>query len=265
MSRSDVRSLFRLAGFIVALAGTYWLFVRVPYGHAIDDASYTAAAHFGGLVDAGNLYRLAAPVLIVLVAAAFGVVALVERRWVDAVKAAVIVVGSLLLSEALKLSVPGPTIGGARLADNTFPSGHVAVAVSGVIALGVLLPWRSWRWPVMGSAVIATVLVAWTSTLSFAHRPSDVIGGALVSGVVGSAVLWRRAAIVDRSRALSVVLSCAAVVSAVLAILGVVAHSRLDAANPGVSLWPWMFVSAVAVVAAIAVAPGEAPRMRARG
>ena len=266
MAGSDVRSLLRLTAFVVALGGTYWLFIRVPYGRAIDGASYSEAAHFGALVEAGNQYRLVVPVLILLVAAAFGIVALVERRWTDAVRAAVIVVGSVLVAEALKLTLPGPTIGTSGQADNTFPSGHVAVAVSGVIAMGVLLPWRAWRWPVVGLATVATVVVAWTSTLSFAHRPSDVIGGALVAGIVASAVLWRGVAIVDTSRILAVVVGCAAVGSAALVVLGVVAGGRLDAADPDVSLSAWMLVSAVGVIAAVAVAPGSAPAHgRARG
>ncbi|GAB3392837.1 hypothetical protein GCM10027568_20880 [Humibacter soli] len=259
MSRSDVRSLLRLAAFIVALGGTYWVFIRVPYGRAIDGASYSAAAHFGGLVDAGNLFRLVVPVLIVLVAIAFGIVALVARRWADALRASAIVVGSFLLAEALKLTLPGPTMGAAGQAGNTFPSGHVAVAVSGVIALAVLLPWRPWRWPVVALATVATVGVAWTSTLSFAHRPSDVIGGALVAGIMASAVLWRGVAIVDRSRILAVVVSCAVMGSAALVVLGVVAAGRLNAADPDVSLWAWMLVSAVAVIAAVVVAPGSGP------
>ncbi len=80
---------------------------------------------------------------------------------------------------------PRPDMVGAvsGLTERSYPSGHFAVAAAVAMALLIVVP-RNWlRW-------FAPVLLIWTSAIGAAvltlrwHRPSDVLGGALLVAAV---------------------------------------------------------------------------------
>jgi membrane-associated phospholipid phosphatase len=69
---------------------------------------------------------------------------------------------------------------GYRRDDQSFPSGHTAIAMGVMVGLVLVVPHR-WRWPVVAVTApwaigmgVATVTVGW-------HRPSDTIGSDLIA------------------------------------------------------------------------------------
>jgi hypothetical protein len=187
-----MRSLLRALGFVIAFALTYVLLIRFAAGQRFDAESFGAVQGLHDVVgSAAKAYRVVVPILLALAAVVCGVIALVQRRVADTVRAALIVVLSFGIGEGLKLVLPRPDLGGYGYADNTFPSGHVAFAFSAALAAAIIAPPRARR-VVTVVVMLASVGVAWASVVSYAHRPSDVLGGALVVGLVGTVLLWGR-------------------------------------------------------------------------
>lgn len=59
----------------------------------------------------------------------------------------------------------------------SFPSGH-AMGTATLAWVLVLLSWRTrWRWPVLGAAIIGTVLVGTSRVYLGVHYPSDILAG----------------------------------------------------------------------------------------
>ena len=102
-----------------------------------------------------------------------------QRRWRDL---AIVVVATPVAVYATNLfkSVAGrPHLVISRDVDPSYPSGHFAVAAAVTLALVLVVPRRWLRWCV-------PVLLAWTAMIGAGvlsmgwHRPSDVIGSALL-------------------------------------------------------------------------------------
>jgi membrane-associated phospholipid phosphatase len=123
--------------------------------------------------------------LVVLVAG------VVRHRLPAALAGLGVVVASVATTEAAQRLVLRPVLldSGTRREDQSFPSGHAAVALSTMCALLLVTPPR-WRAPValVASAwalaiTVATVVANW-------HRPSDTVGsGLIVVGYTAAAVV----------------------------------------------------------------------------
>ncbi|PFG20654.1 PAP2 superfamily protein [Serinibacter salmoneus] len=108
-------------------------------------------------------------------AAACAAVALVRRRWGDAIRVAVIVGGANLTTQVLKDVIERPALLEEWKGMASYPSGHTTVAAS-LAAVALLVAPRVARPAValvgagyMIATGVATVSLAW-------HRPSDVVG-----------------------------------------------------------------------------------------
>lgn len=172
------RSIGRIAAFCVPFALVYVLMIRVGLGQQIDSGSFGAVSMLNALfTGSANLFRVAAPMLLTVVGVVLGIWALVRRRFGDALRAVAIVVCSVGLSQVLKdLVLQRPRLGANGYDQNTFPSGHVALALSAAVAIAIVLPASRWRWLALLPVVLAVSMVSWASVVSYAHRPSDVIG-----------------------------------------------------------------------------------------
>lgn len=136
----------------------------------------------------GDRVRIAVALAVLLL------LALVLRRLRAGVVGVAAAVGSGLAAEGLKELLARPDVDVAGVGGpNSFPSGNVAVAAGLVVALLFVLPAGVRLWFALpGAALIAaigtaTVMAGW-------HRPSDVIGGVLLAGIlqlIGAAVLRR--------------------------------------------------------------------------
>lgn len=162
------------------LAAVYVLAIWTPAGQRFEDAVLDAAAGAGGAPVGGSLDWISAASVLALLALLLAA-GLVRRRPLLGALAAGVVAASVLIAEAVQRSVLRPILldSGFRREDQSFPSGHTAVAMSAMCALVLVAPYR-WRGPVLllGWAAATTVQVG-TVTASW-HRPSDTIGSDLI-------------------------------------------------------------------------------------
>jgi membrane-associated phospholipid phosphatase len=129
--------------------------------------------------------------LLGFLAAACGV-ALLRGLPRDAVAAVLVVAGANVTTQLLKIALAHPRaqtlLGGVRVGDVAFPSGHTTAAFSIAIAFAFVVPARLLPLTlVLGAAFglavgCSVVVIAW-------HYPSDVLGGILVASGWGFAVL----------------------------------------------------------------------------
>ncbi|MBI2705802.1 MAG: phosphatase PAP2 family protein [Actinobacteria bacterium] len=159
----------------------------VPAERRVLDAAYRIGEPVEGLLwwpmQAGSVL---APLAVAIVAA------LVWRQWRPALGALVAGLGAWWLAKALKVLV-GRGRPAAELADfvprasapvqgGGYPSGHAAVAfaLAAVVAPYLTRPWRA------GVYALASV-VAFARVAIGAHFPLDVVGGAALGTLVGTA------------------------------------------------------------------------------
>ena len=123
-------------------------------------------------------------------------VALVRRRFGQAIAAAVVIAGANVTTQALKplLGRLDPLGGDAeRFSEGIFPSGHATVAMSLALALVIVVPATARPVAAVVAAVYAGAVGVGLLLLGW-HFPSDVAGGFLVAGVwAAAAIAWLRA------------------------------------------------------------------------
>lgn len=186
---------------VALLAAVYLLAVWTVAGQRFEDAVLRAASRTAGTVDAQRavdtlaLIRtssvVAASVLVLLVA-------LLRRKLVLGVAGVAVVAASIAAAETMQRVVLRPVLldTGYRREDQSFPSGHAAVAISLMCALVLVTPYR-----LRGPAVLVSSL--WAASVEVAavqaswHRPSDTIGSDLLVVVfvcvaVGLLARWGR-------------------------------------------------------------------------
>jgi membrane-associated phospholipid phosphatase len=163
---------------ILAIVG---LFTR--QGQAFDqlvlDVAMRGQASVEWLTEA--LTQSVTIITVAVTAALAMLVAAIRGRFALAVRAGVMVVGANLMTQVLKsFLISRPYMGIGFDLPNSFPSGHTTVLMSLALALVVVTP-RQARTIVafiasivVGAAIVVIVMSGW-------HRPSDVIGGILVS------------------------------------------------------------------------------------
>ena len=153
----------------------------------MDAASLGSFAFVGGGIMP-DVFATRGWILMILlgVAATLAVVRLAQRRIGLVVPALALIAASAVLSRLLKGGLLArPDFGDFSYAENTFPSGHVTVSIAAAIAICWLLPGMT-----RGSLVLvlfaAAICVALFSVWSFAHRASDIVGGALLAGFLAA-------------------------------------------------------------------------------
>lgn len=255
------RSICLILVFCVAFALIYLLMIRIRLGQQIDSDAFRALYLLNNrFMWPAHAFRLLATVALALTVLVLGVRALANRRYSGAFRAAVLVVGSVGLTELLKYVVlQRPQFGGYGQ-ENTFPSGHVAFAVSGVLAIAAMLPPSRWRREALLVAGLFAVGVSWASVVAYAHRPSDVIGGSLIVGVVASAVFWRRRSTIGAYPVWIVALLSVAVAAGALVMIGRSLPAQEEAWGAVISLVGWFFVCIVPAIIVIGLSPPSTSR-----
>jgi membrane-associated phospholipid phosphatase len=184
----------------VAFAVIYVLMVRTAAGQRLDDTAVAGRVFGSARVrrGTGRLLGTISVTSLVVAGLLLMIIALIRGRWRLAIGAGVLVFGSVVLSEVLKhvlLQRPHLAAEPVQWLDNSFPSGHTAIAASLGLALVLITP-RHRR----GLAAIAGFL--YTSLLGIGvlaagwHRPSDPMGSIClvfsVACLVGAGlVVWR--------------------------------------------------------------------------
>jgi membrane-associated phospholipid phosphatase len=244
--------------------------VRTSYGQRLDDDALLGRSLNGHVQEATRrLLHSIDLTSLALIGGAIVLVALARARIWLAAASATLIGGAVLTTEILKRTLPRPELTHpATLPVPSYPSGHTTVAASLALALTLVVSPR-WRGPVaVVGTVYATAVGVATLTAAW-HRPSDVIGGFLVSmfwATAVSAVLieergpgsraGRRAAR-GSGRVSAAVLAVGAVILAVggFAVAGTLAALRnrhLETVHIGADYAA--SVAAIAVVAAVLVA-----------
>lgn len=179
-----------LGGVCVALLATvYLLAVRTVPGQRFEDAVLKAAGRVAGSADqAGALDILDAitvPAVVVAVILLMLITLLRRRLFLGCLSVAMIA-GSVATTQVFQQFLQRPILlaQGVRREDQSFPSGHTAVATSLMCALVMVAPYRF-------RGVVAFLASLWAASVGVAtvtaswHRPSDTIGADLI--VVGYA------------------------------------------------------------------------------
>lgn len=179
------RNLAILSGaFSVGLVALYLAAVWTPVGQLIDAGTLGVLGWFRS--DAWLAFYDGRDIVLYSVLVGALVAALtvmLERRWKPVVYSGLLVAIVAAASVVLKDLLHRPYLGDFAYAENTLPSGHTAVTLAASIAI----IWCGPRWfsPVLVVLLGALVsFVALGSVLSSAHRASDSLAGALLTGAV---------------------------------------------------------------------------------
>ncbi|MGN6205850.1 phosphatase PAP2 family protein [Humibacter sp.] len=255
-----LRSVAAVVGFPVAFVSIYLLLILTRAGQELDSGSFGALGVFGVPAGAaGEVVRWGATFLLVAAALAAGAFALIRRRWNDAVRAALVVLVCTLGCEALKAVLHRPALGVSGYDDNTFPSGHMAVALSAATAVALTFPLGRWRRHVVVTSMALAVVAGWASIVSFAHRPSDVIGAGLLVGAVVSGVLFGRPPLAAERRPSPLLAACCAGAPVLAVLIGRWLSIYAPGAGDPLEALGWLALCALPVVAVVLFAPAARP------
>ncbi|MGN6241450.1 MAG: phosphatase PAP2 family protein [Cellulosimicrobium cellulans] len=189
-SRSSVPLV--LLALLVAVFVALWAASHLTVaGQQADAGAFRTLAplHDAGRDVAGALRR-GLPVACAAAVAVLGVVALVRRAWRDLLAAVLVVLGTVGIALGLREVLVRPDLGEHGYAYQTFPSGHVAVVGGLCVAIWLLWPWPASRAVAGWAGLGVTAAAALASVVTYAHRPSDVVGSLLVAAAVTVAVVW---------------------------------------------------------------------------
>lgn len=180
------RVLAWCGGFAGGFAAMYLFAVLSPQGQALDAPTLGSFAWSGPIGEIVGEARTPLTVALCAGAAAAIVYAVIGGRYRAAAAAtaalsATYVLNTLLRDVVLRRPDYGEEFG---YSTNTFPSGHTALAVAGAAVILALLPMGRVSPRVVGMIGFAAILVAVGSVASYAHRGSDVLGGALLAGTL---------------------------------------------------------------------------------
>jgi membrane-associated phospholipid phosphatase len=183
-----VRSALVSVAFLLVGFGIYLFFLGTALGQQLDASSFGAVIWLrtllGPWADRLRIILIVVSAVLLLLMVVF---ALVRKRVRDSYIAVAICLITLAASMVLKdFLVYRPDLGDYGYAYNTFPSGHESVSMAALIGVYVLLP-GTLRRPVM---LIPLIILGTASALfqvaAYAHRPSDVMAGALLAGAVAA-------------------------------------------------------------------------------
>lgn len=143
-----------------------------------------------------SVARLADPVFLLLALALACGFALARRRPLDALAAALVLIGANVTTQALKSllaerRIQPHLLHGELLPTDIFPSGHATAAASMAIALVLVAPASRRRLAVGVAVCFALAVDACVLVLAW-HFPSDVLAGTLVASAWGFGALALR-------------------------------------------------------------------------
>jgi membrane-associated phospholipid phosphatase len=166
---------------VALLVGVYLLAVWTPDGQRFEDAVLRAAELAGGDTASRALSGITVPTLIVATVAVLAI-GWLRRRPLLGYLATGVIAASVLTTELLQHSVLRPILieHGRRRDDQSFPSGHAAIAMAVMCALVLVVPYRLRAATVLLTSLGAAGIEVATVTASW-HRPSDTIGSDLIA------------------------------------------------------------------------------------
>jgi len=169
----------------VLLCVVHLLAVRTRAGQAFEDAvldAYLAAA--GGqharsavrALESVSVFSLAGAIIAVFA------IGMRRRRPTLALTASVLIAVAVIATEIVKLLVVRPLLleSGVHREDQSFPSGHTAVAMSVMCGLALVSPYRMRVAAVFAGSLWAIGIAVATVTGNY-HRPSDTLGAELIT------------------------------------------------------------------------------------
>lgn len=179
-----IRSVLIALGLAGAGVAAEIYFIRSASGQRLDASTFAAVSTLRETVGVWvDWLRLVLPGLAAGLAFIVLAFAVVRGRWRSAIAPICLVILTLVVSTALKdFLVTRPYFGDYGYPQNTFPSGHTAVTVAVLVAFYWLLP-RPRPLVTIPLTVLGST-AALFQVASYAHRLSDVIGGALLVGVI---------------------------------------------------------------------------------
>ena len=185
-----------------AVLGLYLLVVRTYWGQRLDEHAFVGHDFFAArAAQADDFLRLVSIGSLVLAIVLVAAVAIFRRRPLLALLAAASVVGSVFVTEVLKLFLlERPPLVASFIFDNSYPSGHATVGMSVAVAAMLVVPRRLVIPTAIGAGLfgsafgVAVVAAGW-------HRPSDAVGAFLVVISVAAACAALSHVFPDRAEA----------------------------------------------------------------
>ncbi|MWB99194.1 phosphatase PAP2 family protein [Agromyces seonyuensis] len=234
----------------------YWFAVLTPFGQSVDAAAFGAIAPLQ--LTIGGAAAVVRQVGIVVLLGMVGVLwvrAIVRRRF-DAVVRAFLGLGfAAIVGSALKDLLPRPLLGDYGYLYNTFPSGHAAASAAALGCVAVLAPPGRAKAPVIAVAGFLALTVTSASLTSFAHRPSDLLGGACFGAGIVALAWFGRSTPFARAPLLGVVGALALLVALGMVVVPAFGDG-LSAAVVGIA--GWYALGGIPVIAVLGVVPAGA-------
>ncbi|WP_200920290.1 phosphatase PAP2 family protein [Agreia sp. Leaf244] len=172
------------------LVGVYVFAVLTPWGQQWENSALTGSGRASPEEEAQALDSLAAIQVWSLAGAliALASIGLLRRQILTTIVALAVVLGGAVGTEVLKRWIlPRPDLVSTPvdLLDNSFPSGHTAIAMTTMVAVFLVVPYR-WRgWAMFVVMTWATSIGQYTVTAHW-HRLSDTVGADLIALILGS-------------------------------------------------------------------------------
>ena len=175
---------------IVILCAAYSLAVLTPLGQKLENAALSGARQASWETTAqanqslGNITLISLGVVGVIIVG----IGFYRRQFAVTTLAVGVILGGQALTQILKRFVlDRPDLSGAEagIRHNSFPSGHTTVAMTLMVAIFLVVPYR-WRGITMFLVLTwATGIGAYTITAGW-HRFSDTLGADMVTLIVGA-------------------------------------------------------------------------------
>jgi membrane-associated phospholipid phosphatase len=185
---------------LLLFAVIYVVMVRTAAGQRLDDTAVAGRVFGSARVrrGTGRLLGTISVASLVVAGLLLMTIALFRGRWRLAIAAGVLVFGSTLLAEVLKhVLLQRPDLIGepAQVAENSFPSGHTAIAASLGLALVLITP-RHRRVLAAIVGFLYTLFLGVGVLAAGWHRPSDPMGSiclvfSIACLVAAGLVVWR--------------------------------------------------------------------------
>jgi membrane-associated phospholipid phosphatase len=161
----------------------YVVFIQTSVGQTLENMALRGARQELDVVKSeslSELHEISMVTFAVAITVVMGI-ALLRRKWRLAATVAALMASSVAIAEVAKRILPRPDLIDApdRWLNNSFPSGHVTVAVAVSIGLVIVVPYAL-RW--LGAVVAAGYAIGIAQAVETAgwHRLSGVIGATLL-------------------------------------------------------------------------------------
>lgn len=181
-----------------ALAAVYVLAVRTTTGQRLENAALRGAdqASPGAVTTADTALDHITVISLAVATLAIALIGLLRRKVrLTVLAVGVIVLGQVITQSLKRFILPRPELVDSPVgyAHNTFPSGHTTIAMTVLVAVILVAPFRLRGVAMMVVMTWAVSIGAYTVTAKW-HRASDTLGGdavALLLGAVAALLLLR--------------------------------------------------------------------------